>query len=195
MNRLLAGFAIAQAIFVAALLVLRAGAPSPAAGGLLAPQDPSASWEPSVPVRPGWTHIIIHHSASATGSAAHFDRIHREKGWEGLGYHFVIGNGSMTENGRVEPGERWLEQRDGAHAKAEWNSRAVGICLVGNFEDTNPTPEQLASLEALCRWLMRRCGIPAENVLRHGETHGNQTLCPGKRLDVEGLRKRLGASR
>ncbi len=185
MNRLVAGFILAQALFVASILALRAP------GKLVPAQDPRTAWEPRVPVRPGWTHVIVHHSASATGSASHFDRIHREKGWEGLGYHFVIGNGSMTEDGRVEPGERWLEQRDGAHAKPEWNTRAIGICLVGNFEDAEPTPAQQASLEALCRWLCARCGIPPANVVGHGETHGNATLCPGKRLDLDALRKAL----
>jgi N-acetyl-anhydromuramyl-L-alanine amidase AmpD len=192
MIRLVAGFILAQAIFIAGVLALR----SPSGERALVPaQDPSASWEPRVPIRAGWTHVIIHHSASATGSAAHFDREHRAKGWDGLGYHFVIGNGSMTEDGRVEPGARWMDQADGAHAKPEWNARAVGICLVGNFETTDPTPAQLRSLEDLCRWLARRCGIPPANFVGHGDAHGNQTLCPGKRLDLDSLRKRLASER
>jgi hypothetical protein len=27
--------------------------------------------------------------------------------------------------------------------------------------------------------------------MRHGESHGNATLCPGKRLDVDALKRRL----
>ncbi|MBM4054820.1 MAG: hypothetical protein FJ264_09150 [Planctomycetes bacterium] len=43
-----------------------------------------------------WKYIVIHHSASESGCAAEFDKFHREKRhWEnGLGYHFVIGNGN-----------------------------------------------------------------------------------------------------
>lgn len=191
MNRLVAGFVLAQAIFTASVLALRAPGGAGVAGNLVPGEDPSAAWEPRVPLRSGWTHVIVHHSASATGSAAHFDRIHREKGWEGLGYHFVVGNGSMTDDGRVEAGGRWLEQRDGAHAKPEWNARAIGICLVGDFEKSDPTPAQVASLEALCRWVCRRCGIPPANVVGHGATHGNATLCPGRRLDLGALRTAL----
>jgi N-acetyl-anhydromuramyl-L-alanine amidase AmpD len=187
MPRLLAAFALAQLLFVAGLMALR----EDRAEGAAAASAPDPAWEPAGGVRTGWTHVIVHHSAGAAGSAADFDRQHREKGWEGLGYHFVIGNGSMTEDGRVEAGERWAAQRDGAHAKAEWNARAVGICLVGNFEDEAPSAAQQAALERLCRWLCRRCGIPPANVLGHGETHGNRTLCPGKLLDLEALRRRL----
>ncbi|KAF0245466.1 MAG: N-acetylmuramoyl-L-alanine amidase family 2 [Planctomycetota bacterium] len=190
MIRLVAGFVLAQAIFIAGVLALRA--PS---GALVPDPDPSASWEPRVPVRNAWTHVIIHHSASGTGSAAQFDREHRAKGWDSLGYHFVIGNGSLTEDGRVEAGSRWLDQADGAHAKPEWNARAVGVCLVGNFETADPTPAQLRSLEHLCRWLGSRCGIPPANFVGHGGTHGNATLCPGKRLDLELLRRNLASPR
>jgi N-acetyl-anhydromuramyl-L-alanine amidase AmpD len=190
-NRAVAAFFFAQAVFAGAILVLpgedRLAAASGSSGG---------DWEPSVALRGGWTHIIVHHSASATGSAAHFDRVHREeKGWDGLGYHFVIGNGSMTENGRVEAGFRWKDQLDGAHAKKDWNARAVGICLVGDFEKGLPTPEQAASLERICAWLCRRCGIPPANVLGHNETEGNRTLCPGRGLDLTTLRSRLGGAR
>ena len=64
--------------------------------------------------------------------------------------------------------------------------------LFRSFEETDPTAEQVASLEALCRWLCAKCGIPWANVMGHGEAHGNATLCPGRRLDLEALRQRLG---
>jgi len=70
-----------------------------------------------------------------------------------------------------------------------------GTTTVGNFETADPTPAQLRSLEDLCRWLARLCGIPPANFVGHGAAHGNQTLCPGKRLDLESLRKRLSAPR
>src|SRR5439155_15411047 len=63
-------------------------------------------WVPNVTSRP-WRWIVIHHSATPTGSAAKFDRDHRAKGWDELGYHFVIGNGTETRNGQIEVGPRW----------------------------------------------------------------------------------------
>src|SRR5438270_9583625 len=46
-----------------------------------------------------WTCIVIHHSASEEGGADRFDEWHRQRGWDELGYHFVIGNGTDTAMG------------------------------------------------------------------------------------------------
>ena len=48
---------------------------------------------PVVPLYPSkkWKYIIIHHSATDEGSSLYFDKYHQGKGWEGIGYHFVIG--------------------------------------------------------------------------------------------------------
>src|SRR5690349_17176054 len=47
------------------------------------------AWAPPVAPR-AWKWIVIHHSASPSGSAAVFDREHRERGFDELGYDFVI---------------------------------------------------------------------------------------------------------
>ena len=128
-----------------------------------------------------WSLIVVHHSASQVGGAARFDQWHRAKGWDGVGYDFVIGNGTDTGDGAVETTFRWKEQRDGAHVKG-WNGMAIGICLVGNFDDTDPTPAQMDALRTLVRYLRGRFGIPRERVVGHGQL--GATLCPGKRLSV-----------
>src|SRR5262249_50602205 len=65
----------------------------------------------------GWKWIVIHHSDTKVGSAASFDRFHREvRHWEMLGYHFVIGNGTGSRDGQIEVGPRWPIQKIGAHA-------------------------------------------------------------------------------
>lgn len=126
-----------------------------------------------------WTVIVVHHSATRRGGAALFDKDHRAKGWEGVGYDFVIGNGTDTGDGELEVTFRWREQRDGAHVKG-WNEVSIGICLVGNFEETDPTPAQRATLETLLRHLRRRFGIPPERIVGHKTL--NPTACPGRRL-------------
>ena len=75
---------------------------------------PDPKWD--VTIRRTWKYIVIHHSATDSGSAASFDRSHRKRGWDGLGYHFVIGNGRGTGDGVVEVGYRWTRQVTGAHA-------------------------------------------------------------------------------
>lgn len=128
-----------------------------------------------------WKYIVIHHSASDSGSASEFDRYHREKrGWEnGLGYHFVIGNGRGSRDGEIEIGNRWRNQIDGAHAGVqEYNHFGVGICLVGNFNESYPTAAQMASLSTLVEYLQERCRISSENIIMH--RHFRETECPGR---------------
>ena len=67
--------------------------------------DVPADWAPHVAPNK-WLYIVIHHSATPAGSAAQFDRSHRQKGWDELGYHFVIGNGTGSRDGQIEVGPR-----------------------------------------------------------------------------------------
>lgn len=133
-----------------------------------------------------WKHIVLHHSASAHGNALEFHRFHQEaRGWDGLAYHFVIGNGHGSRDGEIEVGYRWSDQTHGAHAgNTEYNQYGIGICLVGDFEASDPTPAQRESLRALLRWLMRTCTIPATEIVRHKDVREG-TECPGKRFPFD----------
>ena len=117
-------------------------------------------------IRP-WKHVVIHHSASDSGDAASIGKYHKDKkGWvNGLGYHFLIGNGNGSEDGQIEAGNRWDDQLDGAHAgNDKYNKNGVGICLVGNFENEKPSSSQLSSLTYLINYLQERCNIPKNEV-------------------------------
>jgi hypothetical protein len=133
----------------------------------------------SVALNRPWRFIVIHHSATETGNAAQFDISHKRRGWDGLGYDFVIGNGTGSGDGAVEVGFRWLKQKDGAHAgpNSPRNRDGIGICLVGDFTRTRPTGAQMRALSRLCNFLSGYCGIPRENYLLHGDVR--QTACPG----------------
>lgn len=142
-----------------------------------------------------WEYIVIHHSATTKGNAARFDYYHREKRkWEhGLAYHFVIGNGSFSGDGEVEVGDRWKKQIHGAHtANADCNRVAIGICLVGDFENTDiPTENQIESLVRLIQYLSRKYNIPSSNILQHKQVHQKCTACPGKNFPFAEVKTRL----
>ncbi len=104
-------------------------------------------------------HLIIHCSATKAGqniTATDIDRWHRERGWWGCGYHYVI-----TRDGRVQSAEKGDRCRPldkaGAHVGdcgPGWNSRSIGICMAGGVgengkAENNFTPEQFAALETL----------------------------------------------
>ena len=151
-----------------------------------------AAWVPLASAdKRKWNWIVIHHSAGPTGSAAAFDKYHREVNkWDELGYHFVIGNGSGSGDGQIEVGPRWPRQKHGAHAKTpdnQYNDHGIGICLVGNFDVTRPTAKQMQSLARLTAYLADTYGVSQRNIIGHKMT-GKQTDCPGKNMDIATIR-------
>jgi hypothetical protein len=148
-------------------------------------------WLPPAGTARSWKWIVIHHSATPAGSARTFDRMHRDKGWDELGYHFVIGNGTESSDGQIEVGTRWPKQKWGAHAKTpnnEYNDYGIGVCLVGNFDIERPTPQQTRSLARLVAYLMKTYNVPASRVLGHADT-GKPTDCPGRNMNVAAVRR------
>lgn len=143
----------------------------------------------------GWKYIVLHHSATREGNAAKFDAYHRnKKRWRyGLAYHFVIGNGSQSADGEIEVGERWKKQVHGAHtASMDYNHIAIGICLVGNFEEQGgPTERQFESLLRLVTYLCKRYVIPLDNVIGHNQVQQRNTACPGRHFPLDELKARL----
>ncbi len=131
-----------------------------------------------------WKYIIVHHSATQAGGARRFDRAHRNNGWDELGYHFVIGNGSDTPDGKIEVGSRWRQQKHGAHCRVspddsnEYNEHGIGICLVGDFEYSRPSRAQMKSLIYLTKGLLACTRLPASGVHYHRDF--DSTKCPGR---------------
>jgi N-acetylmuramoyl-L-alanine amidase len=150
-----------------------------------------AAWIPAVRAN-RWIWIIVHHSDSTYGSAAVIDRWHRQRGFDELGYDFVIGNGTNSGDGQIEVGPRWTKQKWGAHDNAldnRFNISGIGICLVGDFNHQHPTTAQRRSLMRLCFYLMKTYHITPGRVLGHGET--KDTQCPGRYLRVSEIRASL----
>lgn len=129
-----------------------------------------------------WKYIIIHHSATDEGSSLSFDKAHLKRGWAGVGYHFVINNGSKgKDDGQIEVSPRWLKQENGSHCKASsMNTKAIGICLVGDFSKEVPTSKQMSALAFLVNKLRKYYRIPMSQIMGHGQVAGAKTECPGK---------------
>ena len=153
------------------------------------------SWLPPSDIEKKWAAIVIHHSDTANGNATIFDKYHKSKHWDGVGYDFVIGNGTNSGDGQVEVTFRWRQQRIGAHCKTpnNWaNKNAVGICLVGKFNQTLPTARQMQSLVKLVRFLQDRYRIPKSRIYGHNTTPGaSETDCPGKRFPIAWFKSML----
>jgi hypothetical protein len=135
-----------------------------------------ADWIPHAKLN-SWNWIVIHHSATPTGGAVAFDKMHKAKGWDELGYHFVVGNGTDTRDGQIEVGSRWPKQ---------FNEHGIGICLVGNFDVSHPSETQVKAVEKLVAYLMKTYHIPPDHVLGHRDC--KSTDCPGRNVSVAKIR-------
>jgi hypothetical protein len=175
--------------------------PIPRVADTPAPQKPTRTtfeapdnWLPAHLSR-RWRKIIVHHSASPGGSARGIHAYHLSKGWDGLGYHFVIGNGIPDGNGRrqrdgeAHVGYRWRRQKNGAHAGKKFNGHSIGICLIGNFQASRPSDKQMQSLVRLVKYLMQTCDIPADQIYPHREVRA--TRCPGRQFPWSDFMSRI----
>lgn len=144
-----------------------------------------------------WVGIVIHHSGSAMGSAESIARLQQAAGIKSLGYHFVIGNGQGATDGVVTPGQRWMSQQAGAHAKGpqseSLNRRTIGICLVGDGESRTFTEAQTTSLVAVVSQLQKQFNIPASAVVLHRDVAA--TSSPGRLFPEANFRARVAAGR
>jgi N-acetylmuramoyl-L-alanine amidase len=141
-----------------------------------------------------WKYIIVHHSATDVGSSEKFNAAHIKRGWQGIGYHFVIDNGTAgKDDGQIETGPRWIKQQDGAHCKASsMNKKAIGVCLVGNFSTGKVSKRQMESLVYLVNMLRKYYNIPKTRILGHGMVPGAKTECPGKKFPWDSFMAKLG---
>lgn len=159
--------------------------------------DPADLYTPPRADRP-WRYVVLHHSAHEAGSLAQIDRDHRDRlGTAGCGYHFVIGNGTESPDGQIEVAERWSMQKAGAHCRdskaSDMNDYGIGICFVGNIDNTPPTPKQLEAARNLIAYLQDRYEIASSNVVVHDHVAQTATTCPGKQFPTRELLADLNA--
>lgn len=178
-------------------------APQPSQAAGLRPWE----WMPKQGIKPGlWKTIVVHHSDSEKATPASMNAWHLQRGWEnGLGYHFVIGNGVNYPDGEIYVGKRWKQQIAGAHCRSGagkffglwrpsgfFNDHGIGICLIGDFERQRPTPKQMAALAELIGFLCDKTGIPPSQIYGHGDVT-NKTACPGRYLNIAAVRNSVKA--
>ena len=119
--------------------------------------------------------IIIHCSATRARQdlrAKDIDRMHKQRGFNQIGYNFVIDLDGTVENGRPL-------SVDGAHcntkgfSKQSYNKHSIGICYIGGLDvngkaaDTRTEAQRIALrnlVEELCK------DYPIIEVLGHRDT-------------------------
>ncbi len=152
----------------------------------------------NAPIEPNhWRGIIIHHSGSPTGSATSIASQHLDRGFKGLGYHFVISNGQGAPDGQIHVGYRWMHQAPGAHASGpdadRLNRETIGICLIGDGDRRSFTDAQLASLTSLVALLQNAANIGDAGIYLSRDV--SPTSGPGRLFPEASFRQTLALSR
>ena len=132
--------------------------------------------------------IIVHHSASPdTWDVARIDKEHKERGFSGIGYHYLLRRDPGTGVWLVSQG-RPVDQV-GAHDQGQ-NSDSIGICLAGNYSDSPIPAAAWETLLMVVAAVCKRFGLTQVNVEGHRENESKETPteCPGKNFDLEKLR-------
>lgn len=120
--------------------------------------------------------LVIHCSATPEGrvlTVKDIDRMHRERGWSGVGYHYVIRLDGTVDKGRPEA-------VPGAHVSGH-NFDTIGICYIGGVDakmkakDTR-TPAQKAAMRKLVDQLLAK--YPGAKVCGHRDFPGVKKDCP-----------------
>lgn len=130
--------------------------------------------------------IILHHSASGGSTnndftEANINSAHQNRGFPKsnrgmyVGYHYIIYPDGQLRKYRGH-------NEIGAHCKTDdyMNRKSIGICLIGNFSETQPSKAQAKTLLKLCRILSDRGVVAYENIAPHRKYQPTQ--CPGNNI-------------
>lgn len=112
-------------------------------------------------------YITVHCSATPNDSSVTKEKItewHLDRGWNDIGYHFVIESDGVVRQGRSI-------RMQGAHVHGH-NENNIGICIVGGVDSEgksvmNFTEYQLENLRTLILGLLWVYDVPEENILGH----------------------------
>lgn len=102
------------------------------------------------------TEIIVHSTATPKGmraTAKDIDRWHRRRGFDRIGYHYIIGHSGLIEKGRQD-------FEVGAHCKGR-NAESIGIAYVGGLNEDKQSADtrtiaQKQSLMILIKQLLKQ---------------------------------------
>ena len=152
---------------------------------------------------------LFFHTAAAdipNVDAARIDQWHKDKGWSGIGYHYVIIDDRHDDmnDGDIETGRP--EGSAGAHVLGV-NSISLGICCVGHGDVRDFTSKQKKALVKKLAELAEKYNVKTKNILGHREINKliakgvvdaefkTTKSCPGNKVDVDEIRALVAAKR
>lgn len=149
--------------------------------------------------------IVLHHTCTGeTCSVADIESMHRKKGMACVGYHRLIKRDTKSNKAYTKEGRNLIYQ--GAHTYIEslsraksdplakgdrqyYNKRWIGVALIGDYEHNDINPEYYRNVVKELAYMMKKFNVKR---LR-GHRECDATLCPGKNINMNKLRKDVSA--
>lgn len=141
------------------------------------------NWKGTLSKRTKTTRIFLHCSATPEGKDYTVEQInewHKQNGWSGIGYHFVIYRDGSIHEGRPIG-------TMGAHATG-YNASSVSVCYIGGMDSANKvakdtrTEAQKRSMCEIVRYIMKYYNIKLDNVVGHYQFTSGKA-CPSFKID------------
>ena len=120
------------------------------------------------------SYIILHHRAG-NGDVLSIHTQHISQDYSGIGYHYYIRKDGSIYTGRPV-------ETVGAHC-LNYNSKSVGICFEGNFENEKMDDPQKKAGTELIKHL--KSIYKSASIIRHKDV--NATACPGKNFPFDDI--------
>ena len=144
------------------------------------------------PQQPGrWKYIYIHQSATAGGDARSLAAAANPAD---IPDHFIIGNGNGLSDGEIQVGPRWNDQSPAAPPAGadRLDPDCISVCMVGNFDQSQPTAMQLRRLSQLVQTLQDQCRISADGLVLITDTQSaNNPAAIGRYFPADGFRNQI----
>jgi len=137
-----------------------------------------------------YEYLVLHHSLTSDNvllaDSIAIRKYHMEtNGWADIGYHYVI----EKVAGIVTTSVGRPLQNSGAHCiEAGMNEKSIGICVVGNFDETLPSLDLTKYVAQLCMAFMVNYNIPAWKVIGHRDA-GMMAGFDWRRIGSTGIRE------
>ncbi len=129
-------------------------------------------------------YLVVHHSQRKNNNSLQkIKKAHLKRGFEDIGYHYLI-----TKTGKIIQGRS--EKFQGAHVYNH-NKNSIGICLTGNFDLNKPSKKQIESLVQILKKKIKKHKVLIKNILGHREFPKITKTCPGRFVDMNEIRNKL----
>lgn len=145
-------------------------------------------------------HCIIHHSASVPSDSNYTQAVRdiytyhtQVRGWDDIGYNYVVAPDGTIFSGRDPQNVADEDNIKGAHYCSK-NDNTMGICLMGNYEDSLLSAGSFRGLTDILEWKLFKENLttyfkrphpyPLGDSLSSIGFHrgGCPTLCPGEHV-------------